>query len=54
MKSTFPKRDKCHTKMWPCNANAKFIGCVLENSFLRVYIYIRIYHHSAPYGVLFY
>ena len=44
MKNSFPKRIKRHSKIkWACNANAKFIDCVLEKSFSQVYIYICTY-----------
>ena len=40
IKSSFPKRDKRHSKHWACNGNAKFIDCVLEKSFSYTHIYI--------------
>ena len=32
VQSSFPKHDKHHSKKWACNANSKFIDCVLEKS----------------------
>ena len=32
MMSSFPIRDKQHSKILACNANPKFIDCVLENN----------------------
>ena len=46
MKSSFPKRDKHHSKRKRgSNGNPKFVDCVLEKSSSNMYIYIYIYLH---------
>ena len=51
MKNSFQNRDKDHFKKWACIAKAKFIGCLLEESFSPTYICIHRYifmMHSSP------
>ena len=43
MKSSFSRRDECHSENWHRNANAKFDYYVLEKSFSRIDIYVHIY-----------
>ena len=49
MKSSFPKRDKPHSKTnkWARNANAKFIESVLVTSFSHTYVYVYIFMKSS-------
>ena len=44
LKSYFPKRVKRHSRIWACNANAKFKNCVFGKEFFT-YVYIPRYVH---------
>ena len=46
MKSSFLKGDKRHSKTWPCNTDAKFIGSALEKSFSHMNICAYIFLKS--------
>ena len=53
MKSSFPEHNKHYFKKrkWTCNANTKFVDCVLEKSFIHMYIctYVLIFiKHLFP------
>ena len=50
VKSSFPKRDKLHSKKkWAFNVNTKFIDCVLEKSLSCMTICINIFINMYTY-----
>ena len=42
MKSSFPKRDKRHSKKWVYIANANFVDCILEKSSSYIYTHTQM------------
>ena len=45
MKISFAKLDKCHSKKWTPNDNAKLINCLLDKcfSYMCIHVYIHTY-----------
>ena len=53
MKSSFPKRDKRHSKKWACKAVTKFIDFVLGKIFSHFSKYICVYVYVHIHEALF-